>query len=38
MVMGERTCFLEFCPTCELQVAPDDEHCPECVAVLDGEA
>lgn len=32
--MGERVCYLEFCPDCDRQVAPDDEICPDCGAVL----
>lgn len=32
--MGERTCYLEFCPQCDAEVAPDDETCPKCGARL----
>lgn len=32
--MGERTCYLEFCPECDGQVAPDDRECPDCGATL----
>lgn len=35
--MGERTCYLDFCPNCELQVAPDDTECLECGASLKRE-
>ncbi|MFB6087868.1 MAG: zinc-ribbon domain-containing protein [Haloarculaceae archaeon] len=33
--MGERVCYLEFCPECDLEVAPDDEECPACGATLE---
>ncbi len=32
--MGERTCYLRFCPECDLEVAPDDEECPDCGTIL----
>jgi len=28
--MGERVCYLAFCPACDGEVAPDDEACPDC--------
>jgi rRNA maturation endonuclease Nob1 len=32
--MGERTCYMEICPECDLQVTIADETCPECGAEL----
>lgn len=28
--MGERTCYLEFCPVCDAQVTTVTEECPDC--------
>lgn len=28
--MGERVCYLEFCPDCDAEVAPDAVRCPDC--------
>jgi hypothetical protein len=33
--MGDRACWLEFCPHCDAQVTVVDEECPDCGAVLD---
>ncbi|MFB6301071.1 MAG: zinc-ribbon domain-containing protein [Halobacteriales archaeon] len=33
--MGERTCYLEFCPQCDAELAPDHERCPDCGRTLD---
>jgi len=30
--MGERTCYLDFCPECDAELAPDDTECPDCGA------
>lgn len=35
--MGERVCYLDFCPECDAEVAPDDDTCPDCGADLDDE-
>ncbi len=32
--MGERACYLEFCPECDAQVTVADERCPDCGATL----
>ncbi|SIQ74220.1 hypothetical protein SAMN05421858_0256 [Haladaptatus litoreus] len=32
--MGERACYLEFCPACDAQVTMVDEECPDCGASL----
>jgi hypothetical protein len=32
--MGEDACYLDFCPECDCQVAPDDGACPDCGASL----
>lgn len=34
--MGERTCYLEFCPDCDATLAPDDDDCPDCGVALPG--
>lgn len=28
--MGERVCYLEFCPTCDAEVTVAHEECPDC--------
>jgi len=28
--MGERACYLEFCPACDAPVTMADERCPDC--------
>jgi hypothetical protein len=28
--MGDRACWLEFCPHCDAQVTVVDEACPDC--------
>jgi len=28
--MGDRACYLEFCPDCDAQVTVVDEECPDC--------
>lgn len=28
--MGEKTCYLDFCPDCDAEIAPDDDVCPDC--------
>lgn len=33
--MGDRACWLEFCPHCDAQVTVVDEECPDCGAALD---
>lgn len=33
--MGERACYLEFCPDCDAQATVIDETCPDCGAALD---
>ena len=33
--MGERACWLEFCPDCDAQVTVVDEECPDCGAALE---
>lgn len=33
--MGDRACWLEFCPRCDAQVTVVDEACPDCGAELD---
>jgi len=33
--MGERACYLEFCPHCDAQVTIADDACPDCGASLD---
>lgn len=33
--MGERVCYLEFCPDCEAQVTVVDEVCPDCGTALE---
>lgn len=35
--MGDRACYREFCPECELQVTIVEEECPECGQSLDVE-
>ena len=35
--MGERACYLDFCPECDAQVTIVDESCPDCGAVLPEE-
>jgi hypothetical protein len=35
--MGERTCYREFCPKCDLQVTITDEECPGCGRTLELE-
>ncbi|GAA5057910.1 hypothetical protein GCM10025751_40330 [Haladaptatus pallidirubidus] len=35
--MGERACYLEFCPACDAQVTTVDEECPDCGASLVGD-
>ncbi|MFB6153633.1 MAG: zinc-ribbon domain-containing protein [Halodesulfurarchaeum sp.] len=32
--MGDWVCYLQFCPSCDAEVAPDDEECPDCGASL----
>jgi len=32
--MGERACYRDYCPACDLQVTVVDEECPECGAPL----
>ncbi len=32
--MGERVCYLEFCPDCDAPVSVADEACPDCGAGL----
>ncbi|WP_266075011.1 zinc ribbon domain-containing protein [Haladaptatus caseinilyticus] len=32
--MGDRACYLEFCPACDAQVTMVDETCPDCGMVL----
>jgi len=32
--MGERVCYLEFCPVCDGPVSHVDEVCPDCGADL----
>ena len=36
--MGERTCYLEFCPECDAELAPDDATCPACGSVPSDDA
>jgi hypothetical protein len=36
--MGDRACYLEFCPACDASVSVADEACPDCGAALDGGA
>lgn len=33
--MGERVCYLEFCPDCDAQLTIVDDTCPDCGATLD---
>jgi len=28
--MGDRACYLKFCPDCDAQVTVVDEECPDC--------
>jgi predicted amidophosphoribosyltransferase len=35
--MGERACYREFCPTCEMQVTIVSEACPDCGTPLETE-
>ena len=35
--MGDRACYREFCPECELQVTVVEENCPDCGRALDVE-
>lgn len=35
--MGERVCYLEFCPDCDCPVSIADDRCPDCGAPLDHE-
>jgi hypothetical protein len=35
--MGERACYRDYCPACDLQVTVVDEECPECGAALPTE-
>ncbi len=32
--MGDRACYREFCPECELQVTVVEENCPDCGRAL----
>lgn len=32
--MGDRVCYLEFCPECDAQVTHLDDVCPDCGAPL----
>ncbi|WP_327051147.1 zinc-ribbon domain-containing protein [Halomicrococcus gelatinilyticus] len=32
--MGDRACYLDFCPKCDAQVTVADETCPDCGAAL----
>lgn len=33
--MGERACYLEFCPECDARITIVEETCPDCGAALD---
>ena len=33
--MGDRTCYREFCPACDLQVTITKTECPECGRTLE---
>jgi hypothetical protein len=32
--MGDRACWLAFCPSCDVPVTVADEECPDCGASL----
>ncbi|WP_232820573.1 DUF2089 domain-containing protein [Halorussus litoreus] len=33
--MGDRACYLDFCPVCDAQVTVVDEECPDCGTSLE---
>ena len=35
LAMGERTCYVAYCPECDAVLAPDDRACPDCGADVD---
>ncbi len=35
LTMGDRACWLAFCPDCDAQVTVVDEECPDCGAPLE---
>ncbi|WP_201292956.1 hypothetical protein [Halobacterium bonnevillei] len=34
--MGDRACWLDFCPSCDAQVTVVDDECPDCGKELEG--
>ncbi len=35
--MGDRSCYREYCPECDMQVTIVDEECPDCGRTLETE-